>query len=207
MIHEETFTPLSSTVGKLRTLRVAPVVAATSMALLSFVVVRLLNAERKLLLFDLGIGLVFAAVLYFAARRFVAAEADHRRRASAAALIGVSAAFGTLGVLVVSLGGKPLGLSQLPQLVVIQLLGATLGIVAGFFIGFFAAALVTVARRFAKHSAPAVDGAWIGGIAGFAGGLAASALPHLGLWFVPVSMLVAAFGGYHAAQLHQRLVA
>ena len=122
-------------------------------------------------------------------------------------MIGVSAAFGVLGVFVLTLLVSPQGLTHLPQLIVIQLLGATLGIVAGFFIGFFAAALVTVARRFAKHSAPAVDGAWIGGIAGFAGGLAASALPHLGLWFVPVSMLVAAFGGYHAARLHERLVA
>lgn len=207
MIHEETFTPLSGTVGKLRTLRIAPFVAAASMALLSFVVVRLLNAERKLLLFDLGIGLIFAAVLYFAARRFIASETDHRRRESASTLIGVSAACGALGVFAVTLTDVPLGLEKLPQLVIIQLLGATLGIVGGFLIGFFAAVLVGAARKLASRPSPAVDGAWIGGLTGLIGGIVASYHPHLGLWFVPVSMLVVAFGGYHAARLHQRLVA
>jgi len=205
MIHEETFAPLASTIEKFRRLRLAAPAVVTLLALICIAVIRQLTAERKLLLFDLGIGLILATALFVAARRAIAGEAGHRRRASAAVLIGVTAACGALGVLAISLAGKPLGLDHLAQLVVIQMLGAVLGAAAGFFLGFFAMGIVKAGRRFATMPAPAVDGAWIGGLTGLAGGAATSGLPHLGVWFAAIATGFVAVCGHYAARLHERL--
>lgn len=204
MIHEETFAPLASTIEKLRRLRLAaPAVAALS-ALVCIAVVRQLAVERKLLLFDLGIGLVLTAGLYFVARQMIAAEAEHRRRTEMAIVIGVATGGAALGIFAVALMGTPLGIGKLPQLLVIQLLGAVSGAVAGFFLASCATLIVAAVRLVAKRPTPTIDGAGVGGLAGVAGGSLLNHLPHLGLWFTITATIVGAVAGYHAARLHQR---
>lgn len=199
----ETFARFSFGFAKIRGTRVASLAVLAGLSLASIVVVRQLNPERKLLLFDLGIGLIFAAALYAAARRMIVAEAGHRRRALAAVLVGVTAATAALGIYAVTGSGKPLGLEKLPQLVVIQTLGAIGGAGLGFLTAFFAAAIVAVARRPFRPS-PTIDGLCIGGLTGLVGGLVVAPLPHLGVGFAAASAVVCALCGFYAVQLHQR---
>lgn len=201
----ETFARLPLGFDKFRGTRVASLAVLAGISLASIFVVRQLNAERTLLLFDLGIGLVFVAALYVAARRMIVAEAGHRRRPLAAVLVGTSAATAALGIYAVTASGKPLGLEKLPQLVVIQLLGAIGGAGLGFLLAFFAAAMVVVARR-PFRAAPTFDGLFVGGVTGLIGGLIVAPLPHLGVGFVAASAVVGAICGFHSARLYAATV-
>lgn len=200
----ETFARFPFGFAKIRGTRVASLAVLVGLSLASFVVVRQLNPERKLLLFDLGIGLIFAAVLYISARRMIVAEAGHQRRSLAAVLIGVTTATAALGVYAVTASGKPLGLDKLPQLVVLQVLGAIGGAGLGFLFAFFAAATVAVVARRLFRPAPTIDGLFVGGLTGLVGGLVVSPLPHLGAGFVAASAVACAVCGFRSAQLHQR---
>jgi hypothetical protein len=205
MIREETFARFSSILDKLRRWRIVPAALWALAALVGVGVVRLLSPERKTLVFDLGVGVVLAAVLFIVARRLIAAEARRHRRVVEATLVGIIAGAAALGVFAVSLLGKPIGAGRLPQLVAIQLLGAVAGAAVGFFAGFFAAAIVSVLRRFVARPSPAIDGGCIGALSGLAGGLAAGLLPHLGGWFTVASVVVCAVCGYRAARLHEEV--
>lgn len=198
----ETFVLVPFRFRKLRLVRTAGFGMIAGPALATLAVVARLTPERKLLLFDLGIGLIFAATLLVVARRMIVAEAQLRRRTAAAVLIGVTAATAALGVYAVTLSGKPLGVEQLPALVVIQTLGATGGAALGFLLGFFVSALVAGARKFFVRSLPTIDGFCIGGLTGLVGGLAVAPLPHLGAGFVATSTAACAVCGFHAAKLY-----
>jgi hypothetical protein len=198
----ETFARFPLGFDKYRGTRVASLAVLVGLSLASIVVVRQLNPERKLLLFDLGIGLIFAAALYVAARWMIVAEAGHQRRSLAAVLIGVTTATAALGVYAVTASGKPLGLDKLPQLVVLQVLGAIGGGGLGFLLAFFAAAIVAVARRFFVPSSATIDGLCVGGLTGLTGGLVVAPLPHLGAGFVAASVVACAICGFRAARLY-----
>lgn len=206
MNHEETFARFPFGWGMLRKARTHSLAVLALCSLGATAVIRRLGRNQHLLVFDLGIGLVFAAATYVAARRLIASEACHRRRNSAAVLIGVTSAAAVLGTLAVTLSGEPLGAGRLPALVVIQLLGAIGGAGLGLFFGFFAVGLTTVARKLLPRTTPSLEGLVVGAIAGLGGGLIASWVPHLSGWFAAASVAVCAFAGHRAAAFHaQRL--
>jgi hypothetical protein len=93
----------------------------------------------------------------------------------------------------------------LPQLVVLQVLGAIGGAALGFPTALVAVAIVAVIRRLFRP-APEIDGLFIGGATGLVGGLVVAPLPHLGAGFVASSAVACAICGFRAAQLHRRAV-
>jgi len=179
---------------------------AGTVALLLVVValVRRPAVDRQLLIFDVGIALAVAAVCFYVARRFIIAEALHRRRDLAAILAGVIAAGASLGVLALTLSGKPVGLAKAPALVVIQLLGLVCGGFIALLGGLVAASIVSLLRHLVRNPSAVIDGIFIGAFAGLVVGLAALPLPHLGPLFVATSLITGAVCGSRAALFHER---
>lgn len=193
---------ISSQAGRKRVIGVA---ALTTLSLSAVVVLWRLSAANKHLLFDLGTATIFAAALYLVARRMIVAEARRHHRVAVAILMGVTAAAATLGVFALSVSGTSIGYEQLPALIVIQLIGATLGTTLGFPAALIATLLLDgAARLFGRVSAPNA-GAWIGALTGLVCGLivVAAGIPHLGGWFAGTAVVVCGTCGFRAAALHE----
>ena len=198
-MYDETFAANDLNPDKIRLIRRLASALALLCALLALLLLWMNSPVWKIWLFDLGVAAVFAGLAYISAWRLLVGEAHHRRRLTAAVVIGVTCAAAALGVFAITLSDEPLGLNKLPGLIVIQLFGAVCGASIGFVTSFFAAMLIRTLSGFFVRSKPTLDGAVIGALSGAAGGLLASGLPHLGWWFVVVSSALSSFCGSRSA--------
>lgn len=196
---DETFASPMTPAEKLRLLRWTAVGATLVAVVSALLLLWWQSPVWKTWLFDLSIAGVFAAALYLAAHRLIAAEVEHRRREIAAVLIGVVGASAALGIFAVTLLGPPVGLEKLPALVVIQLLGALGGAALGFATGLLAAVVVRAVSGFFACSKPALDGAVIGALSGTIGSTLFVELPHLGWWFIVASSALCSLCASRAA--------
>lgn len=197
---DETFASPMTPAEKLRLLRWITIVASALAVVSALLLLWWQSPVWKTWLFDLSIATVFAASLYLAARRLIAAEVAHRRRVEAAILIGIAGASAALGIYAITLLGPPVGLAKLPALVVIQLLGAVGGATLGFLTGFVTTIVVRAGSRFFACSKPTLDGAVSGALSGTLGSALFLPLPHLGWWFVAASAALCSLCASRAAR-------
>jgi hypothetical protein len=200
----ETFARAGLRIGGVRGVRIASYSALVVLAIVAYGIARRLSPDAKWLLFDLGVGFLFATLLDVLSRRMIAAEARGQRRMLAAIILGVSFAAAAQGVFAVTISGTPIGAAQLPGLVIVQLLGAVGGGALGFLTAFVAAALVLPARYLFRRKSAALDGLFIGAGSGLLGGWTVAEAPRLGTWFLLASTVVCGAAGYRATRIYAR---
>lgn len=200
----ETFARAGLRIGGIRGVRIASFSAVVVLALVAYGIVRRLSPDAKWLLFDLGVGFLFATLLDLLSRRMIVAEAQGQRRIMAAIILGVSFAAAVQGIFAVTVSGKPIGAAQLPGLMIVQLLGAVGGGAIGFLTAFVAAALVVPARYLFHRKSAGIDGLFIGAGSGLLGGWTVADAPRLGTWFLLVSTAVCAAAGHRATRTYAK---
>ena len=163
-----------------------------------------LTPERGDKIFDLMVAGVVVALLSWAARYLLKAEAIRRSRLVAAELIGVTFGGAALATIMTTAASTPVGATGVPALIVIQLVAAVLGGLAVFLLAFFVTFGVKAAAKLFRSQRPEVEAIFIGVVTGAVGGALTAEAAQLGAWFPFLAAAVCAATTYRAVVLHQR---